>query len=590
MENIDKLSEIAAFINANDLLADLQRIKQRASQPNAELVFPLVGEFSAGKTTLINALTDSKKLETATKPTTTTIYEIHFGCDKCAATVFDAKGNKKEVADIADLKNDVLADAPLVVIYDSSKRIPSTTVLVDTPGLSSPNPKHKQTLVNFLPKADGILLVTDINSQVTRSLTDFIDTMKLSRRPIYLVLTKCDSKSAAEVEASKKYIAENCKLPLQQVACVSATGDDMGELYALLEKVQQDKNSILAQANKHRIEIIAKELQARIDELLKASNSESELDEAIRKQELELQRLKNAIDRLLENSRIDIEDCGRNISRKFEDMVSGKLNTLVAGKSSNFDAEAVGMINSTSSLYLSEYKSAVKDVLRRQAVSVKGTENELNLRSLADADMSDFAISGVSYNMSLNTAGHEYDAMISQAVTVVGTAVAVAATAGAAGAAAGGAAAAASATEGSAIAAGAATVGKKALSLETIFDVADTVTDVASMGGGSNNSKGMVQSVVGFFTDMTMGKPQRIRAVNNYLSGTLMPQFKSEIERLSSRLLAMVSDALHQEADGTVLQMTDALRTLKQERKDKADAFKQRMDQLKDFKQTLNTL
>ena len=73
MENIDRLIEIANTINAKDIESDLLHIKERSLQPNAELIFPLVGEFSSGKTTLINALTDSKKLETATKPTTATI-------------------------------------------------------------------------------------------------------------------------------------------------------------------------------------------------------------------------------------------------------------------------------------------------------------------------------------------------------------------------------------------------------------------------------------------------------------------------------------------------------------------------------------
>ena len=67
MENIKKLTEIANAINAKDLEKELFNIKDRSLQTNANLIFPLVGEFSSGKTTLINALTDSKKLETATE-------------------------------------------------------------------------------------------------------------------------------------------------------------------------------------------------------------------------------------------------------------------------------------------------------------------------------------------------------------------------------------------------------------------------------------------------------------------------------------------------------------------------------------------
>lgn len=80
----------------------------------------------------------------------------------------------EEVNDIVDLKNDRLAQSTVINIFDTSTRVPATTVLVDTPGLSSLNSQHKQTLVDFLPQADGVLLVTDVNQQIIRSLTDFI--------------------------------------------------------------------------------------------------------------------------------------------------------------------------------------------------------------------------------------------------------------------------------------------------------------------------------------------------------------------------------------------------------------------------------
>lgn len=211
MNNIGKLLEISEYLGLSNITSELKAIALRSQQENATLVLPLVGEFSSGKTTLINSLTDSKKLETATKPTTATIYEVHFGCDSCRASVLNDKNEFIDIEDISSLKNDALADAKVVTVFDTSVRVPATTILVDTPGLSSPDPKHKQTLVNFLPKADGIMLVSDINQQITRSLTDFIETMKLSKRPIYLVLTKSDTKSANDIEAAKNTLVKIVK-------------------------------------------------------------------------------------------------------------------------------------------------------------------------------------------------------------------------------------------------------------------------------------------------------------------------------------------------------------------------------------------
>ena len=91
MNNIEKLLEISEYLGLSNITSELKAIALRSQQENATLVLPLVGEFSSGKTTLINSLTDSKKLETATKPTTATIYEVHFGCDSCRASVLNEK-------------------------------------------------------------------------------------------------------------------------------------------------------------------------------------------------------------------------------------------------------------------------------------------------------------------------------------------------------------------------------------------------------------------------------------------------------------------------------------------------------------------
>ena len=603
MGNVETLQSIARFLDLKNIETELAQIKEK-SNDSAELILPLVGEFSAGKTTLINALTDCKKLETATQPTTATIYEIHFGCDQSYAIVLTSNGERKKVDDIASLKNETLGDAVVVNIFDTSKKVSASTILVDTPGLSSPNPLHRQTLVDFLPQADAILLVTDVNQQITRSLTDFIKTMKLAKRPIFLVITKCDTKSESELEAVKKYISENCELSVEQVACVSASTDNLNELYNLLDKIQKDKTAILKEVNKHRIQTISNTLVQRIDELLKASSSDKDLDNAIRQQEYELNKLNRNIDKLVESATDDINEQGRKTSRKFEDIVSGKLETLIAGKSNNFDGEAISAINNTSSLLLNEFKDEIQEILTQKARDRKGTEESISLHSLEEMDISNLSISNISYNLDLNSLGHQYDSIISTGVKVVGVAAAVA---------------------GAAVYA-APLIGEvgAAASISTAANIADTATDVGSIvsnrktvgrieramnlaeragvqynkidnfnqqaGQRVGCSKGIVESLVGFVTDKTMGKPQRRRAIHNYMDETLSPQFKQEMQRLSKQLSNSIRNALQQEAKTMIEQKTASLEKLKVEKQEKKVQYEQRISQLRDYKNQILTL
>lgn len=603
MENINKLLEIARFLNLNNIEADLNSIELRASQQNACIVLPLVGEFSSGKTTLINALTDSKKLETATEPTTATIYEVHFGCNRCHATVLGADGSANEVNDIADLKNKTLADAQVVTVFDTSDKVPASTIIVDTPGLSSPNPKHKQTLVNFLPKADGILLVIDINQQVTRSLTDFIETMKLSRRPIFLVLTKSDTKSPQDIEAAKKYIGDNCQIPLKQIAVVSAVKGNMDELYALLKSVQKDKNEIIKQVDEQRLKNIASTLTEHIEELLKATSSNTNMDEALHRAQYDIDKINRNIDRLIESVADDITDEERNISRKFEDTIFTRLNTLICGKSNDFDAEAINNINSTASLLMSEYKNKIQDILRTKAQSRRGSDDEVYMSSLEGIDMSCIQMSGLNYNLDLNNMGHEYDGWIKTgliAAAAVGVAGAVAS----------------SATIASA-AGGAGAAGK-------MIDVADTASDVGSIisnskmmnrmekmagfvgraskqygkiecvnrqiGQQTGSEKGMIDSLIGFATDKLISKPQRVRAIRMYIDGTLSPDFKNGLNAISQQLIANVRDSLNTGASGIMEQKMVSLNQLKSEMQEQKNLFDEKMSKLREFKTTLLTM
>lgn len=617
---INRLIEIAQDINMLSEAAQLCVIKQRTDEENCELILPLIGEFSAGKTTLINALTDSKKLETASKPTTATIYEIHFGCDSCYAEVFDEEGNSRKIEDISSLVNDELADSSVVNVFDTSKRIPSGIILVDTPGLSSPDPRHKQTLIDFLPKADGILLAVDVNQSVTKSLTDFIHTMTLAKRPVFLVLTQCDTKSPVDVESQKKYISDNCNIPLEQVVCVSAKQNQVEELYKLLDSIQAEKTTILNAVNNQRVKNIISAMIAHVDNMLKASSSDEDLKESITKMEAELKQIRHKIENLISSSRNDIEDIEREVCRKFEDSVFEKMDSIVAGKSNNYDAEVSAAINSLASIYINEFRNKIHQALSEKANEHQKSLEGIDIQSLQNIDLSSLSAGSLSYNLDLNSIGHEKDGIISIGVKVAAAAAVVVAVVGTGGAAAGAAGAAEAAGTTGAAAAGAAS---SAVEVGTMVEAVDIATDVGSIisnqkhisrvqqamqfagkaseqydniesmnqnaGQKIGQKKGIVEGIVGFVTDSTWGKPQRRRAIRMYIAETLMPQFKMAMNSNSTSVVNSISETLNLEAQVTIAEKKAAIETLRQQYKDHRESFVKRLDTLRDYKNELLT-
>lgn len=616
--HIDRLISIAQDISLTSEAARLSYIKQRLMNENCELILPLVGEFSVGKTTLINSLTDAKQLETATKPTTATIFEIHFGCDSCYAEVYDEQGGKVRVDDISSLKNENLGDSLVVNVFDTSKRIPSNIVLVDTPGLSSEDPRHRQTLIDFLPNADGILLVVDINQQITRSLTDFINMMNMAQRPVFLVLTKCDTKAATELESAKQYIADNSKLPLSRLVCVSAAKGDVEELGHLLDAIQAEKGKILEKVNEQRLKDIVKTMVAHIDELVAVSSSDKELESAIREKEQELKKIDRTIDRLIDASRFDIESVERDIERKFQDTAFERLDAIAASKSSNFNGEAVTAINNMASICLNDFKNGVERIIAEKARQQKSSGETMSWSSLQNIDTSQLDISGLTFDLDLNAIGHEYDGAIATGVKVAAAAAAVAAVVATAGGAAGVAGAAGTAEAGGAAAA------DLTLSAGGMLEAADIATDVGSIVSNQRHisrvqqavafvgkaseqygnieqmnvnagqqvgaNKGLVEGLVGFVTDKAMGKPQRRRAIREYIDGTLTPQFKRAMGENSRMVIDILSKKLHDEALVTISEKKQALEALQQENKEKKESYQQRVETLRDYQNELLTL
>lgn len=612
---IDKLKKYTSQLGFEDLKNKLDSISSSLQDSKAPLILPLVGEFSAGKTTLINALSDSKALESASEPTTATIYALHFGASEIRAVIHYQDGTVTETPNISDLNNKQLADATIVEVFDTSSKVSPSIMLVDTPGLSSHDIRHHQNLVDFLPQADGVLLIVDVNQPITRSLTEFAKIVELSKRPIYMVITQCDTKSAQDIELQKKYILDNTELHISGIACVSAKNNDLKEFYTLLDDIQADKTRILSQVNEYRCKKIAQEMVQRINALLNASESDDAIEEEIRKQQLNLNKLRRELDSMIAYIESDIESERRNISLRFEDTISDRLESIVTRSSDNFDTEVIYAVNNTSSLLLDDFKTNVKRILWKYADKCEG---------LSAVNVSQYSLDNMDYcyNLNLNDVGHEYDSAIGNGLKVALVVGAVVAAAPIVTGAATGAAATGTST--------AIMAGNAASKAGTVANIADTATDVASIVSnrrtvkrigkivdfskkhsgeifngietinkydsqvgekiGCNKNKGIIQSVVGFATERLMGRPQRKKAISKYIEETLDPLFKTEINRISREISNSTKEAIIGHSQANVDEITNILEQLRKDYDNQRAEFDKKIKLFKTIKADLITL
>lgn len=580
MKDFNKLIEIAADLQLDNVVGELLYLKSRAEMPDKDLIIPLVGEFSSGKTTLINSLTVSKKLETASKATTATIFEIRFGQPNEKAEVVDESGVVIEtVDDIGAIKNELLPDKCIVRIFDTSSKISKSTVLVDTPGLSSNDPRHRLALTSYLPKADAIFLISDINQQLTRSLTDFISDSKLVGKPMYLILTKSDTKSENELAGAKKYISENSKLPIDNIICISAIEDNMDEFFSLMDSIQKEKNSIVNKAIEGKQTDLAAYMLDYIDTLLKNAESPKDLDKQIASEQKNLDILKKNIEAVLDEAKDKITYVEDGYKNKFSDSLSDKLDNIVRARSDNYDREVFAAVNSTASLLLSQYQGDVKSAISEIAASKKNTSQEIPLQMLGMIDLSSILPEsyGFSYNLHLSGLGHEKDEAITntiKGILAVGKTIVE-------------------------------NINKSGNSYsEPDINTKKSATDYAKSFAAAGKEffdeyekvdaadkivpNGFIGTSVYWITDQLSGKPQRRRAIQNYIEGSLIPEFNALLENSKSGLITAIGQLLNEEAKSSVEQKEDSLKKLKEQYEIQTEEFNRRIEQYKEYRTYLN--
>lgn len=632
LEKIRQLKDVAQALGQEGILQELELLEARQQDKRTALVVPLVGEFSAGKTSLLNALTDAKNLETSTKPTTSTIYELHFGADRAYASILGVDGQETEVSDIASLHNDQLGDIPLIRIYDTSTRVPQDLILIDTPGLSSPDEKHREVLVKFLPQADALFVVIDCNQQITNSLMRFIEEASLAGRKTYLIVTKCDTKHVSEIDDIKSYIASNSKLNTEQIACVSAQTGNLEELYALMEQLRQQKQSVLEASIATHLVRLREILLFNIEELLALPNDVEGLKKSLAELRRRKERTTREIDDAVEQVRMYSESDALEITKTFADTLYSRLDTLL-GRSADasLTADANAVVMSTKERMLTEYRIKLTDSLQRCV-----TKASVPLQTaVARLDLGGLNASVGGFNIDLANVGHEHDKLIGNIAIGVAIAGAVIVTAGAATAAAGAAATTGAATaagttaaaSGTAVAGGGAvsTLAGVAANAGTVVSVADTATDVGSMvymkklmqregrkavqteivnnmgkyaqvGSEAYTSmsvperKGMVAKFVGMVTERAYAKPQRRRVIHEAIDGQFVPEFRAQMQHNTSLLLTMLREAIRQETEQVFDELQCQMQGLQGDMEQASQKYQERMNQLKGYKATLASL
>lgn len=606
MESLNRIIEIAESLEQKSIAERLRAIDERTKNPSAQIILPLIGEFSAGKTSLINALTDSKVLEIASRPTTATLYQIFFGSTENKAVALTAEGESVELQ-LDSMKNEELLKYPTVNLFDTSTKVPKDIIFVDTPGLSSPDPKHREVLISILPRVDAILLTVDANQPITRSLLAFVKEMRLAEKPIYLILNKTDTKSTGELQDLKAGIARDIDLPIDSIVCTSASTGGVSELQQLLTKIQGQTTQIIAKVDALRTKELIGELRSFIAEILRSSSSPKELKEAVRAQERELERLQSNIRQLMERVEEKLSDKVDETQSTLRTQLWSSLNGILSKKGISYNEAIKAEVINVKTILLQNFTRQVATTIRE--VNASSRDIRVQLPSAEAIDLSQLGEQIDNIPMEdFDSVGHGWDKAIGWATVGLASVAGVATLAATGGLAALGIGGAAGATG----AAGAATAAGVALEAGEAAVMATTAVKTTKMmrmmnvmskagsfiqkghqissvvSSAAEKERGFIEGLVGKATEF-FSKPRREAAVEHFLDAQILPNFEADLHNYLSESLRLIAEQMNAEAATLVGEKREALSQLQAQQEQEQAKYEAEIKAMKEKDQYLAT-
>lgn len=243
-----ELDRIVSKYNAPDTEKSVRRLVQEASELGSSALRVVVaGEFSSGKSTLLNTLMGRDLLPTDLDESTKTTFRVIASDSEEEYLVVD--GGKRKMDEIESIN---LTERRVVDLHYIGSSLSKQIVFYDTPGLSGMDKEQAEITANALAEADLVMLVVNGRQGLVDSLDSFLKSKDLVAAKWLLVLTYGDTLNENEI---KKSLEHHSGMGFDRVMFTSPSGEPgTAELLSYL------KETIVPQT----IQLKQKALQRRI--------------------------------------------------------------------------------------------------------------------------------------------------------------------------------------------------------------------------------------------------------------------------------------------------------------------------------------
>lgn len=209
---LNKVSEVTPLL-VGETLNEFKRNSEEFMQEVQEAQYikvPLVGVFSAGKSSLLNVFTEKVgMLPVDTMPETAVAYELYYGLNESVELY--RNGEKIDSKPLADIEQLDTKPGDIAKVYCTSEPIKKLQergiILVDMPGIGSGLERHDAAIFNYINSGTAFVLIVDAEQGSLRGSTmTFMQELSQYNMHPAILISKIDKKTDSEVKAIKEYI------------------------------------------------------------------------------------------------------------------------------------------------------------------------------------------------------------------------------------------------------------------------------------------------------------------------------------------------------------------------------------------------
>lgn len=312
-----------------------------------KLLIPVVGDFSSGKSTLLNKFIGKDILAVNVLPETSIPAELYYSEREYNIAV-DKDGNETEIDDLSAENIQKYSYVRRYINSDNLKKI-DPIILVDMPGFDSPLENHNKSIISYLDKGVYYMVLSAIDAgTISKSLMTQIKNIRGFKKDFSMFITKSELRSKEDFKAIKEEMLKTLRQVSYDKDIYSISSKDINLFNEVITKLDPENicKSIYIDSIKELIYELKSSINVRISALKKDKKANDKIIDDLKDaiQKIEVKRARLIEDEKNKNYESEVNSIVQEVGKELNNNLDSLVNTAMRGDSEGLKEEMLNII------------------------------------------------------------------------------------------------------------------------------------------------------------------------------------------------------------------------------------------------------